>query len=261
MLFFLIINIIILLILIIILYFAKQKLNGSSVYSYNTRLPKIYFFTKLEAQKYILNDKDHYIKNMTKSDLLARGNIETTTDYKIKCATYAMEKFTKEEKYELIYLFSIIKTNPFISGTYNFIKINDNMKYNNIKYENGYPHTRENIIFIPSSFFANNEKEKKIILLHECIHIYQRYNPKKTEFILNSYHFFKVGNFKELFPYEYTMRRSNPDLDNNIWKNQYGDLMFPIYNSLSPKNMNDVLNKEDEEHPYEWMAYHFSQIY
>jgi len=224
------------------------------MYSQNSYPLSIYFFTKKEAQEFIWDDNDNYIKNMTKSDLIARKHININgNDYKTICATFAVEDFIKEEKDELVYLFMMIQTNPFIFGNYNFIKIND-------IYENGYPHTRENIIFIPRLFFVKNIKEKKIILLHECIHIYQRYYPKETEFILNAYQFYKVGNFKDLFPDKYIMRRSNPDLDNNIWKDKDGILMFPTFNSIQPKNMSDILNRDDREHPYEWMAYTFSKI-
>ena len=238
------------------------------MHSKNSSQLAIYFFTKKEAQEFIWDDNDNYIKNMSKSDLIARQFIHSNTysnnyinntyiddynnNYKTICATFALEDFTKNEKDELVYLFMMIQTNPFIFGNYNFIKINS-------VYENGYPHTRENIIFIPQSFFAKNIKEKKITLLHECIHIYQRYYPKETEVILNAYQFYKVGNFKDLFPDKYIMRRSNPDLDDNIWKDKDGVLMFPIFNSIHPKNMSDILTHGDREHPYEWMAYTFSQ--
>jgi hypothetical protein len=235
---------------------SKNNLSSNNLSS-NNPSSNIYFFTKKEAQEFIWNDKDNYITGMSKSDLIARNYIDVN-EYKTICATSALEDFTKEEKNELIYLFNQIKTNPFIFGNYNFIKIND-------VYESGYPHTRENIIFIPQSFFGKEIKEKeikekKITLLHECIHIYQRYHPKETEEILNSYQFYKVGNFKSLFPDKYIMRRSNPDLDGNIWKDKDGVLMFPIFNSLRPKNMSDILTHDDREHPYEWMAYTFSKI-
>jgi hypothetical protein len=243
-------GILVLLIIIVILWLTIGFKNSSQ----NSSLLSIYFFTKKEAQEFIYNDKDNYIKNMSKSDLIARRFISGDNNgYTTMCAIFALEEFTKVEKSELIYLFNQIKTNLFIFGNYNIIKINN-------LYENGYPHTRENIIFIPQSFFTKNMKEKKITLLHECIHIYQRYNPKETEKFLNAYQFYKVGNFKDLFPNKYIMRRSNPDLDNNIWKDRDGVLMFPIFNSIYPRNMSDTVHTDDREHPYEWMAYTFSKM-
>ena len=58
------------------------------MYSQNSYPLSIYFFTKKEAQEFIWDDNDNYIKNMSKSDLIARqyskGN---TNDYKNICVS------------------------------------------------------------------------------------------------------------------------------------------------------------------------------
>jgi hypothetical protein len=93
--------------------------------------------------------------------------------------------------------------------------------------------------------------------MHEYIHIYQRYNPIETELFLNKYGFKKIGNFSSLFPNEYKFRRSNPDIDNNIWQDSKGELMFPIFSVIPPTSIANIKN-DKTEHPYEWMAYTFS---
>jgi hypothetical protein len=127
-------------------------------------------------------------------------------------------------------------------------------------YENGYPHTRYNIIFLSPSFFRFNWDEKKKILNHECIHIFQRYNPIATEAFLNKNGFKKIGNFKYLFPDIYNLRRSNADIDENIWLSPDNNLLFPIFNSFTPKSLDDVRDHK-MEHPYEWMAYTFEDLF
>jgi len=207
----------------------------------------INFYDHKQAHAFILEDKDHYIKNMSNYDLIARLNA-SNEKYKILSANDMLE-FTTIEKNKLLYLMNKVKLSALGINSLgiNFIKIG------NI-YENGFPHTRENIILIPYTFFLKDEKEQLNTLTHECIHIYQRYNPIETESILNKYGFKKIGNFSMLFPNEYKSRRSNPDLDENIWQDPNGELMFPIFSILPPTSMNDITN-DKMEHPYEWMAY------
>jgi hypothetical protein len=128
----------------------------------------------------------------------------------------------------------------------------------NAIYENGFPHTRQNIIFLPQDFLKRSKEEKLEVLRHEIIHIYQRLYPKETELFLNQHNFYKVGNFKDIFPNEYQLRRSNADLDRNIWQDPSGNLMFPIFSTNAPNSLFDIKNPK-MEHPYEWMAYTFSQ--
>ena len=55
--------------------------------------------------------------------------------------------------------------------------------------------------------------------------------------------------------------RSNPDVDNKIYKNIHtGELMICLYSSDKPKNINDIIiEKYSMEHPYEKIAYEISE--
>ena len=245
------ISILVLIVILLLVYFFcmipnHQKINITNV-SQN-----ISFYNKNQAAKFILADDDHYIKNMSNYDLIARLNTNISTNaYKVM-SSKDMKEFTKLEKTILIVLTKSIENMPNMPNI-NFIKIGD-------IYECGFPHTRQNIIFIPSTFFLKDKTEQLNTLKHEYIHIYQRYNPKETELFLNKYGFKKIGIFSNLFPNEYKWRRSNPDLDGNIWQSSNGELMFPIFSTIPPTSMANIKDNK-MEHPYEWMAYTFSSLY
>lgn len=120
--------------------------------------------------------------------------------------------------------------------------------------ENGYPFTCEDIIYIPIEILDNHTKFNMIkLLIHERIHIFQRYFPSETnKYILSlGYNIYIKNNI--------VLRRANPDIDNYIYK--LGDKMTgAYYTSINPKNINDVIQYCKYEHPYEHMAYELSDL-
>jgi hypothetical protein len=238
--------------LIIILIFFKFKVKLNS----NLNEIKIIFNSALETRQFILNDTDNYIKNMSKVDLIARN---VNSNYLLNAANDTLS-FSPEEKWVLIEMMKNV--NKIINELRFKINIVKFSKVGNI-YENGYPHTRYNIIFLSQSFFEKlgtaNVANAINILKHECIHIYQRYNPLSTEKYLNMNGYKKIGNFKSLFPKEYLLKRSNSDIDDNIWQDANGQLMFPIFSSNNPQSLSDLHCDKKMEHPYEWMAYHLEE--
>jgi len=242
----------------VIIYFFYRNKSKNKKNTFVDDMTNINFISKEEAMHFILDDNDNYINNMSELDLIARGckilnNLNDTKKYYKQISSNAMGEFTNEEKNMIIQTYNKIK-NEYIF---------QNIKYKNIsiqfakiignQYDNSAPQTRNNIIFMPINAIQN-----ELTMKHEIIHIYQRYNPIPTENILNSYGFYKVGNFKKLFPEQYKMRRSNPDIDDNIWKDKYENLMFPIFSNNNPNSLSDI-ESSHAEHPYEWMAYTFSK--
>jgi len=237
----LIIILIAILILVIIGFYSLR------FYSLN-----IIFYSKNDTNRFLLLDPDNYIENMSKLDLQARGNLKKSV-YKKLSSNYASD-FSQNEKQIINNLMKLVKNNfknTMYSQLFNYICIIF-AKTNKI-YENSYPHTRYNIIFLSPLFFSKN-KIMINTLEHECIHLFQRYFPITTQNYLNKLGFKKIGDFKTLFSELYKLKRSNPDIDNNIWLDPNGNLMFPIFNSINATSLNDV-ESHNMEHPYEWMAY------
>lgn len=238
---------VVVLVIILLIFLLNKALNKNI---------KIIFNSKLETKTFLLNDKDNYIKNMSKADLIAR-HVSSNENYLLNIVNSALS-FSTIEKQQLIQMMKIVDKM--------FIKlefvVNFSIKFSKVGeiYEAGYPHTRYNIIFLSPSFFSNAAKNAIKILKHECIHIYQRYNPSITEKYLNINGFKKIGNFKSLYPKEYILKRSNSDIDDNIWQNKNGQLMFPIFSSNNPQSLSDLWGDKKMEHPYEWMAYDLEEF-
>lgn len=117
------------------------------------------------------------------------------------------------------------------------------------KYEDGLPHTINNIIIIPKSLiYSNNLKDT---LIHELVHVYQKIYPEDIKEYLN-HHNFKITTRPKL------NIRANPDLDNNIYVDSNNNKMLCIYND-DPKSIMDTTyypeNNPSSEHPFELMAY------
>jgi hypothetical protein len=93
-------------------------------------------------------------------------------------------------------------------------------------------------------------------LIHESIHIYQRYNKREMDeyMIKNGFEKIRKKNKGELI-------RSNPDLDEFIYKDKNGIEMKALYNSENPNGIGDIKISHNMEHPYEYMAYEIAENY
>ena len=212
-----IIKIIILLLIIFIIikiyYIYKNKIN---------------FMNKEDTINFIINDNDNYIKNLSIYDLYAR-KVSNSDEYKQLIINNCLN-FTDEQK-------NIIIDNSPKNISFNIALIND-------IYEEGFPHTRENIIFISPHIF-NNLSDIKRIIKHELIHIDQRYNKRNYK----NYIISRKRNTEPLI-------RANPDLDEFIYKDINNRELYYIYFSDKPKSINDIIKINNlDEHPYEIEAY------
>lgn len=236
-------------------------------------IDNIYFMNYKETANFFTKDTDMYVRNMSNLDLHARkvktyieyiNNIEDTaisfTDEEkellIKCAKNADIYLRKETFKELDYA-KYINGNNIADIKWIFANTYTN-RFNNILKENeeGLPHTRENIIFLSKNVLKYNELDLTNTLIHEKIHIYQRYNSSIFDKII-----INMG-LKELDKntYKYAKYiRSNPDTNNKIYYK--GDnIMVCLYRNDKPNSINDVVhNNYATEHPYEKIAYEIAE--
>lgn len=208
------------------------------------------------AISFIKNDNDNFFKNMSIYDLRARkcsSIIEYTTkiipDFIIDSDT--LKKCI--EKIRVCIESSNIKLNN-LSKTFNDIKWKI-IFFKGENYEDGMPHTRSDLIFIPVEHILNSSNDKLIrTLVHEKIHLLQRFYPgdKLITDFMSSY---QLSDYKK----NIKLARNNPDLNEFIYKNKNNEKMYYEYSSEYPSSINDVINVNYHEHPYEEMAYYFSQ--
>ena len=252
----------------------------------------IFFMTHKDTSNFFANDADMYVRNMTELDLHARkvktymeyiNNIEDTAisftdDEKVlltRCAENADIYLRKETFKELKYM----KYADYINGdniadikwvfanTYTN-RFNDILKEN----EEGLPHTRENVIFLSKNVLKYDELNLTNTLIHEKIHIYQRYNSKIFDKIISD-----MG-LKELDKKSYKNAkyiRSNPDTNNKIYymanaehaartdpatEIDEDNIMVCLYRNDKPNGINDVIHTNyAKEHPYEKIAYEIAE--
>ena len=265
----------------------------------------IYFMTYKETANFFAKDNDRYVRNLTELDLHAR-NVKTHIEYLNNIEDTAIS-FTDDEKESLVicaknadeYLrneaFKELKYGGYLNGNdiadIKWIFANTYTNYfNDVIKENeqGLPHTRENIIFLSKNVLKNDVSNRLNLtntLIHEKIHIYQRYNPDIFAKII------KEMGLKELNKATFKHAkyiRSNPDTNDKIYYydksgNSYlaylnilgegegmgeGDgtnidienIMVCLYRNDKPNSINDVKQSNfATEHPYEKIAYEIAE--
>jgi hypothetical protein len=243
----------------------------------------INFMTHKETSYFLTNDNDRYVRNLSKLDLHAR-NVKTHMEYISNIEDTAIS-FTDDEKMLLITCannadiyfktetFKELKYGKYINGNdiadikWIFANTYTNHFNNVIKeYEEGLPHTRENIIFVSKNVLKYDELNLTNTLIHEKIHIYQRYNSILFDKIISEMGLLELD--KKSFKYAKHIR-SNPDTNNKIYynynvENGYSsnndNIMVYLYRNDTPNSINDVIQTNySKEHPYENIAYEIAE--
>ncbi len=245
--------IILLLILIIILLNIEQEQFNNN----------IIFLKKNELIDILLEDKDNYYKTFSKTDLIVRG-VNNIDEYKELIKKSCLEISESNKKKLTKYINKADeKLRKFKISGFDGNKCADLtwiIGLTNDDYENGFPHTRNNIIVISKNILPIINLDFGIVktLIHEKIHVYQKTYPEDIKLYLDSNNFKKYLNRKDINE----STRANPDLDNYLYK--MGDsIMMSVYNN----NANDItdittypINETKYEHPLEYMAYTLSNI-
>ena len=234
--------VIIIVIICIISYFVYST---SILETYNNNTNNTYL-TKEEVISFIRNDSDRYISTLSEYDLYAR-NVYNPQEYINKIINECYD-FNDSQKTKLNNCSKIARN--FFDNNYiwKFALIGD-------IYEEGFPHTRTDIIFLSPKIFNYNDTDLITVLIHESIHIYQRYNNTEMNKYLNNKGY-KVSRRRD----SEVFIRANPDLDEYIYKDKKGDELLYLYKSSTPTGINDIIPNKNE-HPFEVMAYEISEQY
>jgi hypothetical protein len=264
--YFLILIFIILIIGIIFIY--STTINNSKILKKEFCMNNIIFLNSNELFEILSADKDNYYKTFLKYDFSTR-NIKNIDDYipKIK---ESVCNFTDLEKNKVIKSINYINSKlnnlnlPYFDGK---LASKIPWKIGLIKgnlYENGYPHTRNDVIILSKNTInAVNMEEDEIdknftqTLIHERIHIYQKMYPKYVKIYLSQNNFKKIKN-RDIND----NIRANPDTDLSIYKDGNNIVYKALYKN-NPNNIGDINyfygNSQIYEHPYEKMAIEFEK--
>lgn len=240
---------------------------GYSVSSPPSHQPsKVVFLSVNEIRSFISQDRDNFTKKFSRYDLYAR-NAHSIEEYVVRSAESACE-FTVFEKQLLTHAsqqaddFFRTRDIPELKGSSSKDVATLPWKFAKTcgsSYEQGFPHTRHDIIFLSDRVIhvvngtSNDYERLSRTLVHEKLHVYQRLYPDKlnmSPYIPVCHRSFVSDNYR---------LRANPDLDEWVYKLKSSDKPILLaYASDKPSSITDTVvnaNHEDGEHPYEIMAY------
>lgn len=218
-----------------------------------------------EIINFLLKDADTYCANMTIHDLRARKSKNSKEYINKVIKEHSSNNKKLNIKDIIILVFACIRADIY------FYNLKDDLipdkhyiykilwKFAFMKsdsYEDMYPHTRMDIIFIDMSILKNIYTIDDFnyfvgLLIHEKLHIYQRYNGMTLDILLKEKHNIKRVHLRKQFK----LIRANPDLNKWIYGNKDNKLMMSKYNSAHPTSINDVTMKTEYEHPFEMISY------
>jgi hypothetical protein len=229
--------------------------------------------TKEEAANFLLADKDKYVQNLTPIDLYAR-KVTNSQEYleKISKITLSFSSVEKDKLLKCIYDADMFFKNISVKHIpyYKHIKCKDiaaikwtlaltDTEQEN-KYEEGLPHTREDLIFLSKHVLNYTEENLTNTLIHEKVHIYQRYNTALFDKVIHDMNY-RILDLNTMPNREYI--RSNPDINKNIYYDMTTKKeLVCFYRSNTPSSISDVIiNSFSLEHPYEKIAYEIANLY
>ena len=235
---------IIIFIFIFIFIFIVNNLNNNECFENH-----IIFLTSKQLELILIENSDNYYNTFNNNDMKVR-QINSILEYHEKIKN----SVTDNNDDKIITLINKID-HAFESINYPYL---DGKKFNKIpwkigfvkgtEYENGFPHTRNDIIILPIEYPISAN-----VLIHEKIHVYQKLYPDDIKKYLDENNFIKY----KLSDY---LGRANPDIDKYLYKKDM-DIYYSRYND-NPNSITDVtyypINDSTLEHPYEMMAYNLS---
>lgn len=204
----------------------------------NSSSSQVSFVTRKEFQEK-MRFSIKYFLNLTPLDLIAR-NAQTKEDY-IKKYSKGYRKFTKKERKRLKAfvrrangLLDAKAYHIFRAIPWKFAKVHDTVEY-------GYPHTLYDTIIITSDLLKKSDSEIIKTLLHEKIHVFQRFHPIAMSKLLSDLTWEPLNPtaLESIKPILYNVR-SNPDLDNHVYV--YGKdklVLLQLYTSNKPKSLQE----------------------
>jgi len=212
-----------------------------------------------ETVQFLERDVDRYVAKLSQLDLYARkvsskeeyiNIIKGEATHFNKGDKLILDKCTKkaDELLRNININTISSESNLDYSKYLNYKDIANIKWilaitrndNGGKYEDGLSHTRKNTIFLSQDVLNYSEDEIIKLLIHEKIHIYQRQNEALFKTIIYNMGYVEISPNNEISSDKLKYVRSNPDVNNKIYKNVHtGELMICLYSSDKPKNIND----------------------
>lgn len=224
--------------------------------------PMIQLLDASYVRSFLLMDPDQYVKHMSSADLHARNAIHHQ-DYLKRSSEDVIT--IPLEKHSLLYD-AISEANAFFKNyTNSYIKTGEmdqipwKLAFTKGYYENGLPHTRMDVIFLPQSILNESIPSITKTLIHEKVHIHQRKYKLRYQEQLREEKYKIIGKRADNHRI-----RSNPDVDEYIYYHPDNFIMLENYRTMTPYHIQDTEKSNMDtkyEHPYEEIAYKVAEKY
>lgn len=235
---------------------------------------RVTFFKSARTRSFFKKDADGYVASLTPSDLIARK--AASPKHYLERIMDACCEFSRDQKESLgaacVQVDQVLAHHPGLKESCESYGVLTNVLRDipwklaltrNKNNEDGYPHTRKDIIFLSTNFFYNDFKDQCRTLLHEKIHLYQRKFPKSCQAALlqNGYRVILMHADPKDHKVDLNLR-SNPDLDSYVYVAPNREIYACAYASHNPKSIVDVIYAGPSliEHPFEKIAYEVADI-
>ena len=227
-----------------------------------SKTQNVVFLNKNELSSFLISNKDNYYNSFQGKDFIVR-KVSSIDEYKEKIQSSTAD-FSLYQKEKILFCVENLN-NMLINIKYPWFDgnkaIQSSWKFGCIygsDYENGFPHTRSDVIILPQVALDNySQKELTKLILHEKIHIYQKMYPSDIENYIQHNNYYKFKKRSEIVD-----SRANPDLNEWTYNDSNNKTFVAIYNS-NPTNISDVQfypnSNNNEEHPFEKMAYEMTE--
>ena len=219
------------------------------------------FLNKEQTQHAVIRDEDRYICGLSVADLYARRQ-PSCAAYKNTAVAAAMD-FTGPQMARLRDATQRIDECMMrigkISATIDLriLARSVSWKFSLMRgksYENGWPHTRLDTIYLSDSFTEMSFARLVEMLAHEKTHIFQRFWPEACVVYYTSQGYSRMYSRQGFQKRTDVNLRANPDLDRFVYA-YMGEPCYTCYRTARPRDMEDVDQHGPHEHPNEAMAY------
>lgn len=218
-----------------LIIFIIHRITVVAADTYTETTPSLIFFSGKQTQRFLNQDKDKFVFGLKEYEISERSlnnNTKSLESYKNQFKTL---NFSEDQKAVLTKLtrradeiFRKNKMNKIANMNWKFA-LTDGRSY-----ENGLSHTRQNVIFLSNTIFQESSKSLIQTLLHEKMHVYQRYNQRD---VVNGLKRRGINRFKKSIV-------SNPDTDGYEYTSMNQNLSSPHH----------------RRHPFEEMSYQVENL-
>jgi hypothetical protein len=236
------------------------------IFRENSHSNHVQFLSKEELIGILLENQDQYYDTFTKHDLKVRKISDIEEYYSIIRSSAC--NGTYDLKLKINKCIEIVNSkirnieNETIHGIYMKALIDIPWKIGftcDRNYENGFPHTRNDVIILNNTDCVNRSETRLCkLLLHEKAHVYQKMYKSEIEqyMIDNGYKILKTKPNNDTN----SLYSANPDIDSVLYVYGHRETKEEFYAKYreNPTSFQDIQYSNDDpkyEHPFEKIAY------